>query len=274
MTNSSPTTTQALPGAAFVEKVVDADGFSLRYLERGVGEPLIMLHGGGGIEFNPGHDLLSEQFRVIALEMPGFGVEVNTRTQSLAELADTVAAFADAIGLDTFRLLGTSFGGSTALWVAVRHPSRVSYLVLEVPASFRVGSPKPSDLSPEQFMTAFHAHPERKFWLKPPAHEAMGQRMALMDRIIGPEYDDNLAEKLTDMMVPTLVLFGTRDGLFGTNNGQTYARLIPQCSFQIVYDAAHDLSGDRPESFAETVSDFLHRGLGFRITHRPTLLNP
>lgn len=95
-----------------------------------------------------------------------------------------------------------------------------------------------------------------------------------MDRTIGPQHDEKLADALVEMMVPTLVLFGSRDGLFGTDNGRTYARLIPQCSFQIVYDAAHDLSGDRPEAFTDVVIDFLRRGMGFNVTHRPTLLNP
>jgi pimeloyl-ACP methyl ester carboxylesterase len=267
-------TAASIPGSAFVEHVVEADGFTVRYMESGSGETLLVLHGGGGIEFNPAHDLLAGQFRVVVIEMPGFGAAENTRTQNLKELADTVVKIADAIGLEKFRLLGTSYGGATALWVAVRHPDRVSHLVLEVPAAFRTSAPKPHDLSPEQFMKAFHAHPERKPWLRAPDPVAMGRRIAFMDRTIGPEHDQELENLLPDMMVPTLVLFGTKDGLFGTDNGRTYARLIPQCSFQIVYDAAHDLSGDRPEAFADTVTDFLNRGMGYNVTHRTTLLNP
>ena len=262
------------PGAGFAERRVEADGFSLRYLESGSGDPLLMLHGGGGIEMNSAHDLLAEQFRVIVLELPGFGETENTRTQTLGELADTVAAFADAIGLDTFRLLGTSFGGATALWVAVRHQARVSHLVLEVPAAFRAGGLRPHDLTPEQMFHALRAHPERKPWLTPPDPVAMGRRLAVMARIIGPDHDPALEAALADMMVPTVALFGTRDGLIGTDTARHYARIVPQCSVQLLYDAGHDPSGDRPEAFVDVVADFLRRGLGFNVTHRPTLLNP
>ncbi len=268
----APTTER--PGSAFVERTVVADGFHVRYLERGAGSPLLYLHGGGGLELNRAHDLLAEHFRVIAVEMPGFGEIANDRTQNLQQLADTVVKIADEIGLDTFHLHGTSFGGATALWVAVRHSERVVHLALEAPAAFREGSRKPQDLSPEQFMKAFHAHPERKPWLRPPDPLAMAQRIAFMDRTLGPEYDQELANLLPEMMVPTLVLFGTKDGLFGADNGRIFARLIPQCSFQIVYDAAHDISGDRPEAFADVVTDFLQRGMQYAVTHRPTLINP
>ena len=94
--------TTTTPGTQFVEHHVEADGFRVRYLTAGSGEPLVMLHGAGGIELNPAHDLLAREFHVHVVEMPGFGDEANTRTSTLAELADTVAATASVIGLDTW----------------------------------------------------------------------------------------------------------------------------------------------------------------------------
>jgi glycosyltransferase involved in cell wall biosynthesis len=55
----------------------------------------------------------------------------------MAELAATVEKAADALGLDRFELMGTSFGGKAALWLAVQHPERVRALVLEAPAAIR-----------------------------------------------------------------------------------------------------------------------------------------
>jgi pimeloyl-ACP methyl ester carboxylesterase len=102
----------------------------------------------------------------------------------------------------------------------------------------------------------------------------LGPRLAFMDRIIGPEHDPELEAALGEMLVPTMAVFGTKDGVFGTFTAHHYARIIPQCSIQFVYDAAHDLAGDRPDAFAELAIDFLQRGMSFAITHRPTLLNP
>ena len=274
MSTAPGITVTARPGVGFEEHHVDVDGFRVRYLTAGTGEALVMLHGGGGIEFNPGHDLLAETFAVTAIEMPGFGAQDNDRTNTMAELADLIAKITSAIGLDTFRLLGTSFGGSTALWFAIRHPDRLTHLVLEVPASFRTGSPRPDTLTPQQFTAAFHAHPQRKPWLTPPDPTRLAKNMAFIGRVFGPEHDPELETLLPAVFTPTLVLLGTRDGLFGTRPGKHYARLLPQVSVQHVYDAAHDLSGDRPEAFADIVTDFLNRGMAFRITHRPTVLNP
>ena len=80
------------PGAAFRESFVEADGFRIRYLEAGQGTPLVHLHGAGGLRLTPAHDLLRQQHRVIAFEMPGFGPSPeNTRTRTMADLAGTMA---------------------------------------------------------------------------------------------------------------------------------------------------------------------------------------
>jgi len=126
----------------FREHHVDADGFTIRYLEAGDGAPLVHLHGAGGLRLTPAHELLARRFRVVAFEMPGFGTSpVNTRTESMPELASTMARAIDKLGLDTFNLMGTSFGGKTALWLALQQTGRVLALVLEAPAAIRQEGP-------------------------------------------------------------------------------------------------------------------------------------
>ena len=152
----------ASPGGGFREGYVEADGFRIRYCEAGQGAPLVHLHGAGGLRLNAAHDLLAEQFRVIAVEMPGFGQsEENTRTRSMAELAATIEKAADALGLDRFDLMGTSFGGKAALWLAVQHPERVRALVLEAPAAIRPQYARAVSGTPEQMAARLYAHPER-----------------------------------------------------------------------------------------------------------------
>src|ERR1700757_2526718 len=133
-------------------------------MEAGDGVPLVHLHGAGGMRLTPSHDLLSRQFRVIAFEMPGFGRSPeNTRTRDVAELAETMAEAVGNLGVDQFNLMGTSFGGSTALWLAVQQPHRVSALVLEAPAAIRpkgLQPPSRSDSSGE-IAPRLYAHLER-----------------------------------------------------------------------------------------------------------------
>ena len=154
--------TPATPGAAFREHHVDADGFRIRYLEAGQGPVLVHLHGAGGLRLSPGHDLLSRQFRVIAFEMPGFGnSDENTRSQDMPALAATMGKAIANLGIERFNLMGTSFGGKTALWLAVQNPERLLALVLEAPAAIRPKGAQAPSGSPEEMARRLFAHPER-----------------------------------------------------------------------------------------------------------------
>ena len=164
------------PGKAFREGHVEADGFRIRYMEAGHGTPLVHLHGAGGLRLTPGHDLLSAQFRVIAFEMPGFGQSPeNTRTQSMSELAATMAKAVEKLGIDSFNLMGTSFGGKTALWLALQQSERVLALVLEAPAAIRPEGAEPPSGSPEEMARRLYAHPERVPPMSPPDPGGAGE---------------------------------------------------------------------------------------------------
>ena len=93
---------RAMPGAAFTEGFVEADGFRIRYMKAGEGAPLMHLHGAGGLRLTPAHDLLSRQFCVIAFEMPGFGQSPeNSRTRDVPELAETMGRAIEKLGACT-----------------------------------------------------------------------------------------------------------------------------------------------------------------------------
>ena len=67
MTNQRSRETTA-PGAGFSEKFVEADGFRIRYRETGQGNPLVCLHGGGGLRLSRAHEMLAKTRRVVAFE--------------------------------------------------------------------------------------------------------------------------------------------------------------------------------------------------------------
>ena len=258
-------------GEGFTDGAVQAGEWAIRYREAGTGSPLLWIHGAGGPAITHGAELLAERHRVIAIELPGFGDEVNERTQGGKDAAQIVLAFADALGLDRFALWGTSMGGVVALWTAIVGGDRLERLVLDAPAIFRPEGPSPAELSPEEQLAAFHAHPERKH-IAPPDPERMARSWPLVERLVGPAYDEELAAGAAALAVPTLVLCGSRDGLFGTAPGRELKRLQQRVQLTIVYDAAHDISGDRPEAFAAYVSDFIERGPGFVVQDRSTLI--
>jgi pimeloyl-ACP methyl ester carboxylesterase len=277
MTTGSTSIVAEAPGAAFTQGTVTADGFTVRYFEAGSGSPIVVLPGAGGPRFTVALDLLARGHRVILIELPGWGEEPNTRTETLAQLADTAAEAVQAIGIERYHLLGTSMGGATAVWVALNHPERLLSLVLEAPATFRVGATPPGPgVPPEEMVRRFRVHPERVPAFDAPDPAAQAKFWPLVEKLLAsrPEYDEEVAALLPSCGVRTLVLFGDEDGVVPAANGRIFRRLMPNSVYLLVHQAAHDIQGDRAEAFAETVADFVDRGLLFFLPQTPTLINP
>ena len=202
--------------AAFREGHVEVDGVRIRYMEGGQGTPLVHVHPADGLRLTPAHDLLCGRFRVVALEMP----EGPSPEQTLARAIAT-------LGIDTFNLVGTSFGGPAALRLALHDPQRVLALVLEAPVA---------------------TSPDNR--------------------------DGDLERRLATLATPTLVLFGTMDAVAPPALGRVYKALMPNCHLVFVYAAAHAISAERPEAFAEVVVDFLERHEAFVISRTETVIHP
>jgi pimeloyl-ACP methyl ester carboxylesterase len=264
----------AVAGDVFIEKSVEAAGFVARYWEAGTGDTVLYLHGAGGYHPRFGLDFVARNNRVIALELPGWGETVND-VADFDGLATQVVAIATALGLDAFHLVGTSLCGACALHLATLFPERVTSLVLDAPAKFREASANPSTLSPDAFVKAFRSHPEREPHMSPPDPAFMARVWPTVERLMGDGlFDPGFAARLEALSIRTLILFGTDDGVINPINGRILRRLMKNSTLQLVYDAAHDIQGDRPEAFAETVNDFLRRGMGFMINEQDGIINP
>jgi pimeloyl-ACP methyl ester carboxylesterase len=262
-------------GAAFREGHVEADGFRIRYMEAGDGPPLVSLHGAGGLRLTPGHDLLRQHFRVIAFEMPGFGHSpVNARTETMAELASTMARAIRSLSLPRVNVMGTSFGAKAALWMALQDPSQVLALVLEAPAAIRPEGAEPPSGSPEEMARHLYGHPERLASIPIPDPAVHAKHRALVARLRGPNRDPDLEARLPALAAPTLVLFGTLDAVIPPAMGRVYKELLPNAHLVFVYDAGHAISTERPEAFAEVVVDFLERHEAFIIRRTETVIHP
>ena len=115
---------------------VDVVGARIFYKALGAGEPIIVVHGGPGMDHRyllPGMRGLARDHRVIVYDQRGGGrTEGNVDVESIrldAFLSD-ISAIADTLRLGRFTLLGHSFGGILALQYAARFPERPAALVL------------------------------------------------------------------------------------------------------------------------------------------------
>jgi len=259
----------------FTEEFVDADGFRIRYLHSGVGDALVHIHGAGGMRLTPAHELLSQNFRVIALEVPGFGQSpANERTKSMADLGRTMNQALASIGVERYVVWGTSFGGKVALFMALDKPGAIEALVLESPAAIRPEGHVRHRGTPEQHANLLFAHPERQPPPPPLDPAILKKQEALVARLRGPNRDPALEDRLGEIEAHTLVLFGTDDKMIPSEMGGIYKEKLRNCNFILVYDAGHAIGSDRPEAFSSLVSDFLARGERFVVSARPSVIQP
>lgn len=265
-----------VPPAEFVEKFVEADGFRIRYVEAGTGEPLVCLHGGGGLRLSGTHDLLAAKHRVIAFEVPGFGASpVNDRTKSMDELGATMNAAVAALGIDRYNLMGTSFGSKVVLTMALLNPEPVPAIVLISPAAIRLGATTPpTHVSPAEALRMLYRHPERQPRAAPPPPGMMEKHRALSDRLLGPPRDAAFEARLAALSMPVLVLFGTADPVTPPAGAHLYREALTNCHMVMVYDAAHAIDGDRPEAAASVIDDFLRRHEQFLVNDQSSVIHP
>jgi pimeloyl-ACP methyl ester carboxylesterase len=149
----------------------------------------------------------------------------------------------------------------------------VQALVLEGPAAVvPEGGIRPAG-SPEEMRRRLYAHPERMPAAPPPDPADIAKQRALMDRLGRPSRDET-ETAMAGIRVPTLVVFGTRDGVIAPEMGRVYREKMPNCNYVLLFDAGHEAAAERPEAFVSLVTDFLSRREAFVVTQRSSLLNP
>lgn len=120
-------------------------GMNLHYVIEGKGSPILLLHGIGAQIFSWRHliPLLSKHFRVIALDLPGFGDSSKDPNLSygLDEQCDRIEAFVSSLGINKVRLIGSSMGGTLALHLACRRPDRFFEVICISPATSQMVLP-------------------------------------------------------------------------------------------------------------------------------------
>jgi haloalkane dehalogenase len=118
----------------FTDRYIEIKGNLVHYIDEGAGPPLLLLHGNPTWSFAYRGIIqrLSEGFRCIALDYPGFGMSVARGTYDFrpASHAQVVETFVERLGLDGITIMGYDWGGPIGLWFAGRRPARVRALVL------------------------------------------------------------------------------------------------------------------------------------------------
>lgn len=241
---------------------------TLPYWTIGDGAPLLYLHPAGGVIRTPFLEKLAQTRKIYIPVIPGFdGTPRHEGVSSVPDVARLIAEFtAETIGGKT-DVMGVSFGGWVALWLAAMSPELVDLLVLEAPAGLRFGMDA-TTLSPEAARANLFAYPDKAKPYLPPRDQAIANGARFAAYGAGLFVDDALKMVVPTIEAPTFVLMGALDITIPAATGQFLATAMPRASVTYIYDAAHALEMDQPERTLKAVRPFLARGQAF-IVNRP-----
>jgi pimeloyl-ACP methyl ester carboxylesterase len=254
---------------SYVEEFVTVAGASIRLLRGGDAgaPPLVFLHGAGGhVGWMGFLDALAQDYAVFAPEHPGFGRSDDPPwLDEIGDLAYFYLDFIETLGLDRVHLIGTSLGGWIAAELAVRNQTRLASLTLACAVGITANG-KPIDdifrMPVEENLRRFYADPERaarrlgdmaKVDMNIVAkNRATVTRLAYRPRF----YNPNLAKWLHRVTVPTLLVWGDKDGLVPPEFGEAYRTAIPGSRFVVLNDAGHAPFDEQKDAFLATFRDF------------------
>lgn len=224
----------------------------LHYIEQGVGQPFIMLHGNGEScdYFKHQVPCFSKRYRVIAIDTRGHGLSPRgERPFTIQQFAEDLQGFMDEQGIAKAVLLGFSDGGNIALEFALKHPDRVEKLILNGANLF------PSGVKARyQWPIELGYRLAKLFAKKSEQARKNTEMLGLMvnEPHIAPE-------ELSKLTMPVLVVAGNKDMI-----KESHTRLIfeslPNAKLEIV-EGDHFVANKRPEGFNKAVETFLEHNV-------------
>lgn len=235
---------------------VRANGLDIGYEVVGSGPPLVALHGATGAGRNDFARVVPSLASAFTVYLPDARGHATTRWDvvaggfATADLVVDVESFADALGLDTFHLLGFSMGAMTALGFAVRRPERLLTLVV-------IGI---SPLREPRAAVVRHQLDPVRITAQEPAWGAIlrarhdpvqgpGAWRRLLPAIVADTASQALLTpaELRGVTPPTLVACGDRDPFVPVDQAAGLARQVRDGRLLVVPDAGHTVIDAQPE---------------------------
>jgi pimeloyl-ACP methyl ester carboxylesterase len=243
---------------------VHANGLDVGYEVHGAGPPLVILHGAtssGREDFAAQIPLLARGFLVHVPDARGHAATRWDARDGFRHdwLVDDLAAFADALGLATFHLVGFSMGAMTALQFASRAPERLRTLVIVGITTQR----EPRASVARRLMDPGRVDREDPDWAAELARrhdpvQGEGAWRHLLPAIAADVAAQPLLapRDLRRIELPALVVAGDRDPFVPVDHAWGISRLLPDGRLLIAPDCGHVVPVRRPGLFNEALASF------------------
>jgi pimeloyl-ACP methyl ester carboxylesterase len=271
-------------------KQVEIDGTPINYVDvgsPGLHEPVVLVHGLGGQWQNWLENIprLAQERRVLALDLPGHGLtpEPTDGEISISGYGRCVDAFCERLGLGKVALVGNSMGGFVAAEVTIQFPERVSRLTLVSAAGIssadalqqpvllfgRVAAAIATNTAARQRSLAARPITRHSALLLVARHPRLLKADLAYEGFFKgagkPGFDDALRaclnydfrDRLPDVKVPTLIVWGEKDSIIPVRDANEFERLIADSRKIVMRDTGHIPMAERPQAFNDVLCEFL-----------------
>jgi pimeloyl-ACP methyl ester carboxylesterase len=255
---------------------ITTDQGNVHYEVNGRGQPVILLHGwlGSWALWQETMSTLGQDYRTYALDFWGFGDSGKKRdSYNILDFVDLIDQFMESLGIRQAPLIGHSMGGTVSLSVAIRHPRRVSKVVV-------IGSPivgsslawplKMAGRRPVAWML-FHQMWAFRLGMRIASpyicKEPLFPQMMVRDLSrttlesfllsIASLRRTDLRPSLSSIKIPAMGMFGARDNIVHPKQWQPMQAGIPQTRVEYFPRSGHFIMLDEPGIFINTLKDFL-----------------
>lgn len=247
----------------------------ISYYAAGEGRPLVYLHSAGGVRWTRVLDDLAKSFKLYVPIVPGFdGTPAHASIKSMKGLAGLAGEFVERTAGGPCDVIGCSFGGYLATWLAAERAQFVDHLVLECPAGFRPKGKGERPADPEALKKLLFLHPEKLPPESKPAEQEAGNRKMLQHYGYAADTDEELLARLPSIDKLTLILHGTADRMIPKESVQLLKSRLPHAYLVYIWDAAHAIEVDQPERMLAVLTSFLQRSEGFMVNWGTLAVNP
>jgi pimeloyl-ACP methyl ester carboxylesterase len=249
-------------------------GIKCRVREAGRGQPLVFLHGAGGLfPQEPLLDALAERFHVFAPTWPGFGPEPGE--DALEDMLDfTLHGWdvVEALGLERPALVGHSMGGMIAAEMAALNNAGVERLALLAPTGVWLDAhpiPDMFAMTPFELPGYLFADPKAGEKLLTAGldlgdNEALkgfmvgnARRLGTAGKILFPVPNRRFSKRAYRVSARTLICWGDQDRLIPPVYAGAWQRLIPDSEIARIPGAGHMLTVEQPRAVADAIAKFL-----------------
>lgn len=243
---------------------IDANGITINYTVEGAGPPLIMLHGATS---SPLEDWAAQRpafrqaFRIYLPDARGHaGTKWDARDGFTNQmLVGDLLGFADALGLDTFHLVGFSMGAMTSLLFAATHPDRLRTAIICGIDIFR----EPRASVARRLMDPTRILRDEPEWAKELERrhapvQGPGAWQNLLPAIAADVAGQPLPTpaELRNIRLPVLLVYGDRDVFVPTDHAVAIYRQLPDARLLIAPNCPHQVMVYQPALFNQAAANF------------------